>query len=413
MKSTLIVLNYQREIPPFMQTQLFLASGYFENIIYVTRDLEKTCPLIESLPNVEVLNAGNCRSSVTTVRSIGGSLLNGGISTIFNSARQGRLSLAFVKKQLVYDCASWLLYKTASRAIDRYGEENCTVLSAWFMAEAYAAVLLKKRYPGLRTSSFAHSFEVQVDRDPDLDLRHLRDRHRYIDDIFFISGKVLSEYQSSYLLPMGIDQGNIHTYYLGCINDGVGSRCSSDGRTRILTCSSVNSIKRLPLLVDALALIPEELQPSVVWSHMGSGPDFDALKKYAHTVLGDCMEWNLLGQKSNSEVMDYYTQEPVDLFINISSMEGLPVSIMESLSYGVPVIATNVGGTSELVRDGQTGYLLSPKLTAANLADAIVDFIRMGSRAKAEMKSECRMLWHESFDARENAASLYSNLMED
>lgn len=413
MKSTLIVLNYQREIPPFMQTQLALASSYFENVVYVTRDLEKKCALIESLSNVEVLNAGNCRSFVTAARSVVGGLLNGGFTAILGSVGQGRFSPSFAKKQLIYDSASWLLYKAASKVVDRCGEGNCTVLSAWFMAEAYAAVLLKKRYPSLRAASFAHSFEVQTDRDPYLDLRHLRDRHRYLDDIFFISNKVLSDYKRSYLVPMGIELDNIHTYYLGCINDGVSSKCSSDGRTRILTCSSVNSIKRLPMLVDALAQIPKDIQSSIVWTHMGSGPDFDSLRGYAQAVLGDCVEWNLMGHKSNSEVMDYYKHEPVDLFINVSSLEGLPVSIMESMSFGVPVIATNVGGTSELVRNNQTGYLLGSHLSSANLADAICRFIRLNSQAKDGMRAECQALWHEMFDARENAASLYSNLMED
>jgi len=47
----------------------------------------------------------------------------------------------------------------------------------------------------------------------------------------------------------------------------------------------------------------------------------------------------------HNDVLNYYASNPVDVFINTSSSEGLPVSIMEAMSFGIPVIATNVGGT--------------------------------------------------------------------
>jgi glycosyltransferase involved in cell wall biosynthesis len=63
-----------------------------------------------------------------------------------------------------------------------------------------------------------------------------------------------------------------------------------------------------------------------------------------------------------------------DLFVLPSFVEGVPVSAMEAMAAGVPVIATNVAGTSELIEHGKNGLLVRPA-DANALADAIVEVI--------------------------------------
>ena len=55
-------------------------------------------------------------------------------------------------------------------------------------------------------------------------------------------------------------------------------------------------------------------------------------------------------------------------------MEGSPTFCMESLSCGVPSVATDVGDTSEIVLDGRTGYLAKPG-DVELMADRIVDLL--------------------------------------
>ena len=54
-----------------------------------------------------------------------------------------------------------------------------------------------------------------------------------------------------------------------------------------------------------------------------------------------------------------------DVFVLPSYNEGLPVSLLEAMAYGVPVISTRVGGIPELVRDGIDGFLIEPGDRAA------------------------------------------------
>ena len=64
------------------------------------------------------------------------------------------------------------------------------------------------------------------------------------------------------------------------------------------------------------------------------------------------------GNVKNSDLLEVYKNNQFDLFLNVSLSEGIPVSIMEALSFGIPCIATDVGGTKEIVIDGYNGWLL-------------------------------------------------------
>lgn len=62
----------------------------------------------------------------------------------------------------------------------------------------------------------------------------------------------------------------------------------------------------------------------------------------------------------------------VDLVVLPSLMEGLPMTILEAISQGVPVLATNVGGIPEVVLNGETGYII--KRDATDIAEKIMYF---------------------------------------
>jgi len=103
----------------------------------------------------------------------------------------------------------------------------------------------------------------------------------------------------------------------------------------------------------------------------GDGPSKQHLETLANE-LGISENVKFLGFLTEHQVIDEL--QKADLFVLPSFVEGLPVSAMEAMAIGVPVIATNIAGTSELVEDGQTGILVRPSDSQA-LADTVIGLI--------------------------------------
>jgi colanic acid/amylovoran biosynthesis glycosyltransferase len=103
---------------------------------------------------------------------------------------------------------------------------------------------------------------------------------------------------------------------------------------------------------------------------VGDGVDRDRLEVLARELRID-RYLVFAGYRSQEEVGEYLGRS--DIFILPSFAEGVPVSLMEAMVAGVPVVATNVGGVAELVESERTGLLVPPADSAA-LAQAIARY---------------------------------------
>lgn len=90
---------------------------------------------------------------------------------------------------------------------------------------------------------------------------------------------------------------------------------------------------------------------------VGGNGEIDRVRSEVNRLgLDGCVE--LLGWISGSQKDSLLAK--ADVFVLPSYNEGLPISILEAMSWGVPVISTTVGGIPELVREGCDGFLISP-----------------------------------------------------
>lgn len=175
---------------------------------------------------------------------------------------------------------------------------------------------------------------------------------------------------------------------LGTQYHGQSSR-SNDGCFRIVSCSTVNANKRVLFMLEAFSATTSPIE----WTHIGIGPDFEALLEKAHKSTNPLLKVTIKGRLSNNEVFDYYLNHPVDCFINLSQSEGIPVSIMEAISCDIPVIATNVGSTSEIMTK-ETGVLLSSNPSIEDVLNAI-QTIKDGNYSPFEF-------WKQTYNAENN-----------
>ena len=122
--------------------------------------------------------------------------------------------------------------------------------------------------------------------------------------------------------------------------------------------------KRYDLLIDAVALLRPRW-PGIKLVLVGAGTLRGALDAQIERLgLRHCCQ--LLGERS--DVIDLH--HAFDLFVQSSSNEGAPNAVLEAMALETPVVATAVGGTPQLCRDGIDGILVAPG-SAAALADAM------------------------------------------
>lgn len=169
---------------------------------------------------------------------------------------------------------------------------------------------------------------------------------------------------------------------------------SDDDIVRIVSCSSLTDVKQPGLLVRSIIELAR--RRDVRWDHFGDGP----LRSVVLDQLGEQpngrLDAVLHGHVPNTSVFEHYESHPVDVFLNCSVSEGVPVSIMEAISAGIPVVATHVGGTPEIVQP-LCGALIDPSSTPAQIADAVQQLLADPGSAEDRVK-----FWSEHFDATTN-----------
>ena len=207
-----------------------------------------------------------------------------------------------------------------------------------------------------------------------------------LDAAVFISEKGLRYFRNKY------PECKTLLYPLGSIDYGLG-KTSSDSFIRIVSCSTVYPLKRVPLIFQSILSLPETFK--IEWTHIGGGPSFDELRNIVVQNRKDNVQVNLIGNISHDRVMEYFKNNACDLFINLSTNEGVPVSIMEAISFNIPVVATNVGATSEIVSN-QVGVLVSQNPSPEEVAIAIIQVLEHKS------EFEPRLYWYSHYNAALN-----------
>jgi len=149
------------------------------------------------------------------------------------------------------------------------------------------------------------------------------------------------------------------------------------GRARYLavTVANLRPGKNYPGLLDAARLVVDRGVP-VSFVSAGQGPlQDDVAALHRSSGLGE--RFRLLGYRDDTTRLI----AAADIFVLASHHEGLPVTVMEALTLGVPVVAPAVGGLPEVVTTGDNGILAEPGSPSA-LADAIERALQPDTHAR-------------------------------
>jgi glycosyltransferase involved in cell wall biosynthesis len=155
-----------------------------------------------------------------------------------------------------------------------------------------------------------------------------------------------------------------------------------DRPARIVSIGALLPNKGIAYLVEAIAFLRSRAL-DVECLVVGEGPlRSDLERRIRRSGLGDAV--TLLGHRPEGEVAHILATS--DLFVLASVVarggkrEGIPVSLMEAMATGLPVVATRITGIPELVTDGESGRLVEPG-DPDELADAIRELVEQPARA--------------------------------
>lgn len=199
-----------------------------------------------------------------------------------------------------------------------------------------------------------------------------------------------------------IDKDKVHLSYLGVFRKNLFSVLKTSNKLRIISCSNVYKIKRVKLIYSILCEISTQIK--IEWIHIGSGDLFDELKEFVELNSRSNIDVKLIGNKSQNEIKSIYENQYFDFFINTSTNEGLPVSIMEAFSFGIPAIATDVGGTKEIVNE-ENGILIAKDFNISEIGKLIEDLYLVKTKL-LNKRFAAFETWRNKFNAKNNYQEL-------
>lgn len=135
-------------------------------------------------------------------------------------------------------------------------------------------------------------------------------------------------------------------------------------------------LKNHKLLIDAFART-ERAHPSIHLTILGDGELREELE-HQIAAYGLTDKINLPG--ITDHVADFLNQ--ADIYVMSSDLEGLPLSVLEAMACGLPVIATAAGGVVDIVKNGENG-IVTPTGDAAALSGAMTELIQNNTLRKA------------------------------
>ncbi|MDD2635209.1 MAG: glycosyltransferase [Bacteroidales bacterium] len=385
----------------FLENEINYLANSFEKVIIITKETNNQTkrPVLE---NVYVNRVRVSHSSLSKFLSIINIFDIQFIRELFKilnskrlSSRLGALKVALFSLKAA-KCTLKIVKSTAKQYKIAYNQ-NTILYSYWWDDLAIAASLLKKKHKDIISISRTHRKDLYIDENKYNYLPYRSFTLNQIDEFFSISQQGIDYLINNY-------PSFKHKFKLARLGTSSLKRdlfTIQNNKISIVSCSFVVERKRVYSIAESLLLMNSNID--INWTHFGGGKQFSFLKEFCDEINNKKKNINitLLGSVENRTVLEYYKNNNADLFIIVSESEGVPVTIMEAFSCGIPAIATNVGGVAEIVNE-KCGFLLKKDCTPQDIADTIVKYIMLADSEQAAMHKAAYNMWKVNYNAEIN-----------
>ena len=268
--------------------------------------------------------------------------------------------------------------------------------SFWMNEWALALALAKKRGKNIRFVFRVNGYDIYSERHPGGYMPFQHFIYEQADRII-----PLSKTSEAYLKSKNIYPDKIKHSYFGTKDPGP-IEDKKDNVFTVFSCSSAKPLKRLDKIAKVLSLLPFDVK----WVHHGDGGTIKDVEKIVNTTGN--IEFTLSSKVEDyNEVIRLQQKLVPDLFINLSTTEGLPITAMEAISMGIPLLLNDVGSCREYIVPA-TGILVEPNEDEQTISEKIVNFREQQSAYSVE---KIRAFWHQNFSAEKKYSEFAKSLI--
>lgn len=394
----LVVVTQEIEIEPFLVNELNEIAPHFSRVVIITT--QKSQNITHKYETIISRKTDYLFSCILySIRK----LFSKEAIEEWNERKNMR-----VKPSLTLMVRTWILTWMIERRLQKYLSkiwkgEKMILYSYWLNMNAYFVAKVKRENSQITAISKAHGFEI---RDFECYIPFRKTTDTYLDKIIFISEYTKSEYESIMQRIKTTKGSERRVIRLGVNNSSKYKQIEilQKHALNIVSCSGIYKLKRLDLIIDSLAKVSDIAK--INWVHFGTGNDFETILNYAEEKLKkSIINFEFKGQINNYDLLKYYETNQIDIFINTSDYEGIPVSIMEAMSFGIPCIGRDIGGNNEIIVNQISGILLPKDATAELIATTIEGiFVQKVNDYKqySQLRESTYQFWKKNFQATTN-----------
>lgn len=289
------------------------------------------------------------------------------------------------------------------------GKSKVYLYTYWWSEFTYGISVLKSKNPDFVTATRAHGWDCYFERHKDRYLPLRIATIKNLDRVYAIS-----EHGKRYLTDkFGEEYAHkIDVSYLGTSPSAYVDTHKTENQLNIISIAFISPVKRVDKLIDALSKI-ENL--SISWTHIGGGPDYESVVKYAQSKLDPRtnIRYEFKGNLNAADIHHLLMTGDFHCLVNTSDSEGLPVSMMEAMSYGIPAIGPVVGGIPEIITHGQNGLLFLPLDSIDNVVSVITEFSSLSDVLYQHFRNAAYERFNNQFNAGKNHFAFAESLSEN
>lgn len=392
----------------YLEKEIIYLSKYFRSILVISTEANKSDKVTCRLPeNVSAIALGCENRIINKIK-----LLVKGLKLV----KEKKFTEIFKSDEKITNVGQFLFQAYFfARAYEKYVKimnyfsqnhfEFHYIYSFWLFDTALVAAWLKRRNEVICAFSRAHRYDLYEDKNY---LKYIPFRQYILENLDWIFP--CSKDGEEYLIKKWPNcKSKICVSYLGTAEIAEVNVPQKNKPFKIVSCSRLVNVKRVKLIAEALLCLDRKGY-EIEWTHYGDGPDYKQIMKITSKYLN--VKVNLPGYISNEDIYKNYNKYKYNLFINVSESEGLPISIIEACGFSMPILATDVGGTSEIVFDRINGFLISTNDSATKIAEYILRIIQMQDIKYNELCTNARHVWENKFRIEKNIEHLITKIVK-